>query len=140
MTDAAHPFFHIPHNAGLGEGDPFGYDRQNPGRQPLGHESDVRLSTLMDFTRRMPSLAGLPDDLHDPQGIRLLAVGRFGSDGRLGTVRDYAHRILPDSVRNVDDSLCDVIHGSVPVEGRFSPHPASRPDGPWQFAPAGAPS
>ena len=124
VTDAAHPFFHTPHNSGLGEGDRFGYDRHNPGRQPLGHESDVRLSTLMDFTRRLPPLAGLPDDLHEPQGIRLLAVGKFGSDGRLGTVRDYAHRILPDSARKVDDSLCDVIHWQRPGGGQVFAAPS----------------
>jgi hypothetical protein len=110
VTDESHPFFHVPHEVGLKNGDRFGFDRANAGRQPIGHECDVRVSTLMDMTRRLPALKGLIANLEDPAGIRQLAAGRYGSDGRLGFVRDYAHRVIPTALRKVDDSLCDVIH------------------------------
>ncbi|HVW37046.1 MAG TPA: hypothetical protein VHB99_07065, partial [Pirellulales bacterium] len=48
---------------------------------------------------------------------RLLAVGRFNSDGTQGAVRDYAHRVLPAALRQKDDSLCDVIHWQRPGGG-----------------------
>jgi N,N-dimethylformamidase len=110
VVDATHPFFHQPHETGLSKGDRFAFDASHPGRQPIGHETDVRVSTLMDFTRRLPPLVGLPTDLKDPNGIHLLAVGRYGSNGQLGAARDYAHRVLPPNLRKVEDSLCDVIH------------------------------
>jgi len=117
-VDAAHPFFHEPRANGVKNGERFAFDRERPGRQPIGHESDVRISTLMEYTRRLPPLAGMPSNLADPEGIRLLAVGRFNSDGTQGAVRDYAHRVLPAAVRREDDSLCDVIHWQRPGGGQ----------------------
>ncbi|HEX3654451.1 MAG TPA: LamG domain-containing protein [Pirellulales bacterium] len=110
VADAAHPFFHQPHDTGLKAGERFAFDRAQPSRQPIIHETDVRVSTLLEFTRRLPAIAGLATDLADPAGIRLLAVGKLASDGTLGAVRDYAHRVLSPSLRRKDDSLCDMIH------------------------------
>lgn len=122
--DVVHPFFHTPHESGLKAGDRFGFDPSLPGRHPLGHESDVRVSTLMDYTRRLPVLAGASMDFVDPPGIQLLAVGRYHGDGLLGTVRDYAHRVLPANLRRADDSLCDVIHWRRPAGGEVFAAPS----------------
>lgn len=124
VVDATHPFFHEPHESGVNNGDRFGFDPSRPNRQPIGHETDVRVSTLMEFTRRLPALAGLPTDLEDPAGIRLLAVGRFSGDGRQGAVRDYAHRVLPAALRSADDSLCDIIHWQRPGGGQVFAAPS----------------
>ena len=124
VTDAAHPFFHQPYPTGLGPGERFGFDPQQPSRHPLGHESDVLVSTLMDITQRMPPLASLPGDLNDPKGIRRLAVGRVGIDPPWGQVRDYAHRIVPKSALRADDSLCDMIHWQRPQGGQVFAAPS----------------
>lgn len=110
VIDDAHPFFHMPQEVGVNNGDRFAYDRAHPGRQPIGHECDVRVSTLVELTQRMGPVAQLVASFQDPPGIQLLATGRYASDGRLGAVRDYAHRVLPAALRKVDDSLCDIIH------------------------------
>jgi hypothetical protein len=123
-VDAEHPFFHEPHETGVKNGDRFAFDASKPSRQPIGHETDVRVSTLMDYTRRLPVLSGLATDLADPAGIRLLAVGRFGADGRLGAVRDYAHRVMPAALRSADDSLCDIIHWQRPGGGQVFAAPS----------------
>jgi hypothetical protein len=111
VADDSHPFFHLPRETGLKAGDRFAFDSKRPSRHPIGHETDVRVSTLMDFTHRLSALDGMPTDLKDPSGISLLAIGRLGSDGRLGDIRDYTtYRVLPRSLRRPDDSLCDVVH------------------------------
>lgn len=124
VVAAEHPLFHSPEATGLAAGDRFGFDPAVPTRHPLGHESDVRVSTLMDYTRRLPPLDGLPTELVDPAGLTLLAVGRYGADGRLGTLRDYAHRILPAAARRETDSLCDVIHWRRPGGGHVFAAPS----------------
>jgi hypothetical protein len=118
VTDPTHPFFHEPHDTGLKAGDRFAFDREHPSRQPIGHETDLRISTLMDFTSRLAPLAGMPAGQEDPPGISLLAVGRLDSNGTLGVIRDYAHRVLPLSLRRMDDSICDVIHWRRPGGGQ----------------------
>jgi hypothetical protein len=124
VVDATHPFFHSPQETGLASGDRFAFDAKHPGRQPLGHEADIRVSTLMEYTRRLPPIAGLTSDLADPPGIRLLAVGRYASDGRLGSMRDYAHRVMTPEFRRADDSLCDVIHWQRPGGGQVFAAPS----------------
>lgn len=124
VIDETHPFFQTPQPVGVTNGDRFAFDAVNKGRQPLGHESDVRVSTLMELTRRMPGLKGLLTDVQDPAGIRLLAVGRYASDGRLGAMRDYAHRVIPAALRKVEDSLCDVIHWQRPGGGQVFAAPS----------------
>lgn len=118
VVDAEHPFFHRPHETDLHDGDRFGFDRRRAARQPLGHETDVRITTLTDYTNRMPPLTGLPADLVEPSGVALLAVGRWQNDGRRGSLRDYAHRVMPPSVRRADDSICDVIYWRRPGGGQ----------------------
>lgn len=124
VVDAAHPFFHQPHETGLKAGERFGFDRERPSRQPIGHETDLRISTLMEFTSRMSPLAGMPSGQQDPPGIQLLAVGRLDSNGTLGVIRDYAHRVLPVAIRRRDDSLCDVIHWRRPSGGQVFAAPS----------------
>jgi hypothetical protein len=124
VSDDTHPFFHVPHETGLKAGDSFAFDREQPSRHAIGHETDVRVSSLMELTRRLAQIAGLATDLADPSGIRLLAVGRIGGDGTLGAYRDYAHRVLPATARQKDDALCDVIHWQRPGGGEVFAAPS----------------
>ena len=124
VTDAAHHFFNTPTATDLANGDRFGFDPARPTRHPIGHESDVRVSSLMAMTRRLPALRGLATDLDDPAGIELLAEGRIDNDGTKGSYRDYAHRVLPASAREQDDSLCDVIHWRRPAGGEVFAAPS----------------
>ena len=110
VVDALHPFFHTPNETGLAGGDSFGFDTARATRQPVGHESDVRVSILMGLTKRSLSDDEHQVDFEDPPGIRLLAQGRFEADGSVGTVLDYLHRSVKPAMRQSDDSICDVIH------------------------------
>jgi len=124
VTEPGHPFFHQPLATGLAPGERFGFDPQQPSRHPLGHESDVLVSTLAEFTRRLPPLAGLPADLRDPAGIRRLAVGRLGVDPPWAQVRDYAHRVMPKGELRAEDSICDMIHWQRPAGGQVFAAPS----------------
>jgi len=61
-----HFLFHKPHKVDLKEGDPFGFVNKSIGA--VGHEYDVRLSTLLRATRN-PALKGLAE----PKGIVTIA-------------------------------------------------------------------
>lgn len=117
VVDDSHPFFHFPSETNLERGDRFGFDPHQPSRHLIGHEADVRVSTLMEFTRRLPPLVGLATNVHDSADIRLLAVGRLNSKNGSAALRDYACRVLPSNLRRPDDSLCDMIHWKRPAGG-----------------------
>lgn len=125
VPDAAHPLFSAPEPTGLAAGDRFGFDPENPDRHPIGHESDVRVSTLMKMALRQRLPRGVIAGLEDPEGITLLAEGRLGDDGRDETYRDYfTHAVLPPAARRSDDSLCDVIHWKRPGGGEVFAAPS----------------
>lgn len=124
VVDDSHPFFHVPTETKLKRGDRFGFDPSRPDRQPIGHEGDVRVSASMEVTRRLPPLAGLATDVHDAPGMRLLAVGRVRGKNGSGTLRDYAQRVLPGTLRRPDDSLCNMIHWQRPGGGEVFAAPS----------------
>ena len=67
-----HFLFKQPENAALAKNESFGHARGGKYPMAVGHEWDVRLSTLRKLTRNIPLGAELPDE---PEGITTLARG-----------------------------------------------------------------
>jgi len=110
VVASTHTFLTSPIPTDLEKDQTFGFDPQYPAIQPLGHETDVRLSSLMKVTQRGPLPSGFPTNLTEPLGITLIAEGRWNSDGKVGSYRDYSQRLVPSKQRDSSDSLCDMIH------------------------------
>ena len=90
-----HFLFREPIDLKLREGDQLG---QHPGRalpQPIGHEGDVRVSTLAKFQVEPPP-PGMAQPTEDPSGITLLADG-FADWKKvsIGEPWDYFQRPVP---------------------------------------------
>jgi hypothetical protein len=68
VDQAEHFLFNEPHKVGLAQGAEFGFIK--PGFGAVGHEYDVRISTILKATRQLPpQYAGL----QDPEGIISIA-------------------------------------------------------------------
>ncbi|MBS0210059.1 MAG: LamG domain-containing protein [Planctomycetes bacterium] len=117
-----HFLFHTPHELGLKTGEQFGADPNDPLRQPIGHEADIRVSTLMSMSLQEPP-TGAPTDLVDPPGITLLAEGIVTAPMKL-TARDYYHRIVPPPKRDGAQIACEVIHWQRPGGGQVFAAPS----------------
>jgi hypothetical protein len=95
VRSAGHFLFHQPDELGLKDGDLFGKNPDASLPQPIGHEADVRVSTLGRFlVEPLPSGAAQPPA--DPPGITLLAEGI--ADWKKiagGAPYDYFQRAVP---------------------------------------------
>jgi hypothetical protein len=90
-----HFLFRRPIDLGLKNGDTFGGARGTTLPQPIGHEADVRVSTLSRFLVE-PAPAGGTSPSTDPPGVTLLAEGI--ADWRTitqGAPYDYFQRAVP---------------------------------------------
>ena len=111
-----HFLFRKPNDLKLREGDPLA---DAPGRslpQPIGHEADVRVSTLAKFlVEPIPEGATLPTE--DPAGITLLAEGV--ADGRkIAFAWDYFQRRLPPGKAPNINVAAEMIYWERPGGGR----------------------
>ncbi|MCE9543930.1 MAG: LamG domain-containing protein [Planctomycetia bacterium] len=108
VTEPKHFLFEKPENVGLAKDETFGHGPRGALPRAVGHEWDVRLSTLKRATRAVPEgAAPLPDD---PPGITTLAVGRQAKGGAL----DYF--TAPISEKN---GVCvEVIYWERPDSGK----------------------
>ena len=100
-----HFLFNEPHKIGLGDGEAFGFVNDKIGA--VGHEYDVRLSTLLEATPN-PALA----DLAEPEGITTIASSH---DRR--NVLDFnaeAHRARAGG----GDTIAEIIYWDRPQGGR----------------------
>ena len=95
VRNPQHFLFREPIDLKLREGDLLG---DTPGRalpQPIGHEGDVRVSTLAKFQVEPPP-AGMAQPTEDPSGITLLADGIADwSKLTIGEPWDYFQRPVP---------------------------------------------
>ncbi len=88
-----HFLFRQPVDLALREGESFGGAGGKPLPQPIGHEGDVRVSTLAKFlVEALPAGATQPNE--DPPGITLLADG-FVDATKLPFAWDYFQRPVP---------------------------------------------
>lgn len=69
-----HFLFHQPETVGLKAGETFGHAPDGKSHRAIGHEYDVRLSTLIRMTRKTPSGGVLPAP--SEQGMHTLAWGK----------------------------------------------------------------
>lgn len=88
-----HFLFREPIALNLKEGDSFCGAGANPLPQPIGHEGDVRVSTLAKFLVDPPPTGG-SQPTEDPAGISLLADG-FADAKKLPFAWDYFQRPVP---------------------------------------------
>ncbi|HEY4308944.1 MAG TPA: LamG domain-containing protein [Pirellulales bacterium] len=88
-----HFLFRKPIDLALQPGESFGGAAGQPLPQPIGHEGDVRVSTLAKFlVEALPPGATQPSE--DPPGITLLADG-FADAEKLPFAWDYFQRPVP---------------------------------------------
>lgn len=66
-----HFLFQTPESVGLGAGATFGHGPKGSMILAVGHEADIRLSTLAAMTKNLPGGLGLPEE---PPGITTLAA------------------------------------------------------------------
>jgi hypothetical protein len=74
VRNAGHFLFHQPIELGLNDADTFGKETGKALPQPIGHEADVRVSTLARFMVEPAPPGGAQPEV-DPRGITLLAEG-----------------------------------------------------------------
>lgn len=88
-----HFLFRQPNDLKLSEGDSFGHTPGRPLPQPIGHEGDVRVSTIAKFLVTPPPVGGA-QPTEDPAGITLLADG-FADSKKVSFAWDYFQRPVP---------------------------------------------
>ena len=110
VTTDDHPLFRTPREVGLSNDDRFGHAPGGGEPRAVGHEADVRLSTLARMTPLpYPDQATMPDE---PAGIITLARGiRTRPDG---TILDYFAR----KGEPIDGVVCEMIYWERPQGGR----------------------
>jgi N,N-dimethylformamidase len=102
-----HFLFTQPENTELVKTETFGHARREKYPMAIGHEWDVRLSTLKKMTRNVPAGAKLPDE---PEGITTLARGiRRGG----GTIDYFTARAAA-----IDAVCAEMIYWERPRGGR----------------------
>lgn len=88
-----HFLFRRPNALDLNDGDPFANTPGLPLPQPIGHEGDVRVSTIAKFLVEPPPEGGT-QPTEDPPGITLLAEG-FADMTKIPFAWDYFQRPVP---------------------------------------------
>jgi hypothetical protein len=107
-TDAPdHFLFHQPERVDLAKNETFGYAPGGSVPKAIGHEWDVRLSTLIKMTGKIPTGASLPDE---PPGIVTLARGVRKGGGTL----DY----FTAPTKSIDGVCAEMIYWKRPKGGR----------------------
>ena len=102
-----HFLFTRPENAGLARNETFGHAGGGKYPMAVGHEWDVRLSTLARLTRRVPPGGELPEE---PEGITTLARGMRPG----GATLDY----FTESTAVKDGVCAEMIYWERPTGGR----------------------
>lgn len=110
-----HFLFKQPHDLKLKEGDTIAGAPGHPLPQPIGHEGDVRVSTLAKFlVEPLPEGAAQPAE--DPAGISLLADG-FADSTKLNFAWDYLQRPVPPAKKPPIDVAAEMIYWERPGGG-----------------------
>jgi hypothetical protein len=116
VRKADHFLFKRPNDLQLREGDALGSAPGRPLPQPIGHEGDVRVSTLAKFlVDPLPPGASPPTE--DPAGIVLLAEG-YADSRKLAFAWDYLQRPVPLAKNPPLDVAAEMIYWERPSGGR----------------------
>jgi hypothetical protein len=118
VQSAGHFLFHKPIDLKLRDGDLLGGSPGNPLPQPIGHEADVRVSTLARFLVE-PAPEGASQPAEDPAGITLLADGVADwSRVSIGAPWDYFQRPVPPGKAPPLPVAAEMIYWERPGGGR----------------------
>lgn len=102
-----HFLFHKPERVGLAAGQTFGHSPSGTSHRAVGHEYDVRVSTLSRMTKTIPPGGRLPEE---PAGIVTLATGKRPSNAAL----DY----FTQPTTAPDNIVAELIYWERPQGGR----------------------
>jgi N,N-dimethylformamidase len=111
-----HFLFRRPVDLGLREGDALAAAPAKPMPQPIGHEGDVRVSTLAKFLAE-PAPPGAAQPSEDPAGITLLADG-FADIRKVAFAWDYFQRWVPPGRGPMIPVAAEMIYWERPGGGR----------------------
>ncbi len=111
-----HFLFRGPYVLDLREGDTFGGTPGKPFPQPIGHEGDVRVSTMARFLVEPPPEGGA-QPTEDPAGMTLLADG-FADAKKIGFAWDYFQRPVPPDKMPPISTAAEMIYWERPGGGR----------------------
>jgi hypothetical protein len=116
VRNADHFLFKRPNDLQLRDGDSFGGAPGGGMPQPIGHETDVRVSTLAKFlVEPLPPGATAPSE--DPPGITLLADGLVDRR-KVSFAWDYVQRKVPAAKMPPVDVAGEMIYWERPGGGR----------------------
>lgn len=104
-----HFLFQTPERIDWSDGDTFGHSLGGKSHRAVGHEYDVRLSTLKKITHSIPEGAHLPNE--EPAGIVTLAQGKRGNPSAL----DY----FTQPTTTQDGILAEMIYWERPQGGKI---------------------
>ena len=116
VSNPEHFLFRKPTDLKLTKGEPFA---DTPGRalpQPIGHEGDVRISTIAKFLVDPPP-EGAAQPIEDPAGITLLAEGYVDSR-TVAFAWDYFQRPVPLAKAPPISVAAEMIYWERPGGGR----------------------
>ena len=102
-----HFLFNHPESVGLAAGDTFGHSPDGTSHKAVGHEYDVRLSTLIKMTETIPAGGVLPAE---PAGLTTLALGKRPNQDAL----DF----FTNPAKSPDGVLAEMIYWERPQGGR----------------------
>jgi len=116
VSNPDHFLFRQPHDLKMAQGEPF---CNTPGKalpQPIGHEGDVRVSTLAKFLVEPPP-EGATAPTEDPAGMTLLAEG-YADIQKIAFAWDYFQRWLPPGKAPLVPVAAEMIYWERPTGGR----------------------
>jgi hypothetical protein len=118
VRNADHFLFRQPIDLGLKNGETFGKAAGKSLPQPIGHEADVRVSTLARFLVDPPPPGGTQPE-QDPPGITLLAEGIADwKKVNIGAPYDYFQRPVPADRCPPIPIAAEMIYWERPMGGR----------------------
>jgi N,N-dimethylformamidase len=118
VRNANHFLFREPVDLELRDGDQLGHTPGRPRKQPIGHEGDVRVSTLARFEVEPPP-EGMAQPVNDLAGITLLAEGFADwKNVAIGAPWDYFQRSVPAAKAPAIPIAAEMIYWQRPGGGR----------------------
>jgi N,N-dimethylformamidase beta subunit-like, C-terminal/Concanavalin A-like lectin/glucanases superfamily len=118
VRNANHFLFREPVDLHLRDGDRLGLAPGQQLPQPIGHEGDVRVSTLARFQVEPPP-EGMAQPVSDPPGITLLAQGFADwKNVAIGAPWDYFQRSVPAAKAPAIPVAAEMIYWQRPGGGR----------------------
>lgn len=116
VRNADHFLFKGPIPIELADGESFGGTPGHAVPQPIGHEGDVRVSTLAKYMV-LPPIEGGVTPTEDPPGITLLADG-FADPTKVAFAWDYYQRPVPPALLPPFTAAAEMILWDRPTGGR----------------------